>query len=129
MSKIDMLDKSALGKENAIHRSVDICESVAGWNQLNRQKQNAILKITSRLLQFQLMEGLGVVGQCVELVNAKRELESQPMTITAYMESVFRQGARTGWRRLSEFEELRRYWPEDVTTALAEKGGALLAVG
>jgi hypothetical protein len=97
-----------------------------GWNELTREKQSELAEITSRLVNYRSMEGLGIVGQCIELVHARQALQGQPMTITSYTETVFQQGFRTAWRRLAEFEELSNYWPEEITKVLAERGATLL---
>lgn len=101
-----------------------------GWAQMSRAKQDEMLDITSRLLQYQSMEGLGIVGQCIELVHARQALEGQPMNITNYTATVFKQGFRTAWRRLADFEEFQQCLPKEsqemIPKVIAEKGALLL---
>ncbi|HWF62972.1 MAG TPA: hypothetical protein VN666_22050, partial [Nitrospira sp.] len=117
-------------KEKSIVAFSPELPNTPGWNELSREKQDRMLEITSRLLQFQSMEGLGVVGQCVELENADRELEGEPMNITDYTQTVFKQGFRTAWRRKADFREFLAILPkensEQITKTLAEKGAMLL---
>lgn len=118
------------GKKSAIAVFSPELPDTPGWSELTRAKQDRLLEITSRLLQFQSMEGLGVVGQCVELENADRELEGEPMNITDYTQTVFKQGFRTAWRRKADFREFMKILPkensDEITKTLAEKGSLLL---
>jgi len=129
-----MAKKKSVANESSMATEITLftpgLQDTEGWEELGREKQDEMLKITDRLLQFQSMEGLGIVGQCVELARAREALEGQAMNITNYTASVFRQGFRTAWRRLAEFEEWKKCLPKEnqdlIPQIVAEKGSLLL---
>lgn len=91
-----------------------------GWNELTLEKQDEMLEITSKLEHYKHMEGGAVIGQCIALENARQALVGQPMGIHAYVKNRYTRSWRTAYRRLQDFGEWKKYWPEPYIRALAE---------
>lgn len=118
-----MVESELLPETNNGHAELP---QTPGWALMSRTKQAWLLDHTEKILRYRCAEGLAAVGACLELAEVEKGLTGEAMTMSDYMRTVYGQSIRTAWRRLADFKELRRYWPDDVIKLVAARGGALL---
>jgi hypothetical protein len=97
-----------------------------GWAGLDEATKERIQGITSDVKKFGAMEDFGRIGSGLRLMDADSELVGKSLTITTYIETIYKSSPSSGWRRLRQARKLAKKWPPDLIQAIAQKGPLLL---
>jgi hypothetical protein len=100
--------------------------TIPGFTGLNAERREWLLEHTSNIARFRRQQAAGVIGECRELYLIQAGLEGTPVTMKAYIATMYPRSDRTAWKRLSDYRELAKVMPEAAIDALANNAAEML---
>lgn len=95
-----------------------------GWNSLSTKDRDWLLEHTSNAISNFRQSGLKAIQCCAELALVQNYLEGKPMSFTRWVDTIFTDeaSARTAWRWLKNYKEMRGSATDQAILYLAERG-------